>query len=103
MLENNRAHPRFPTKLHGRLLSLDGRCNYTCTITDVSESGARVGTPECEHVPDRVFLFLGKSGDVFECEVRWRRGDELGLRIIDSPARTNRKTLLALCDLEPIH
>lgn len=100
---NYRAHERFRTKVIGRLLSLDGRCNYTCTITDVSEGGARVSTPEWELVPDRLFLSVAKDGDIFECDVRWRRDGELGLRIIDSAARASRKTLLALCALEPIH
>ena len=103
MFENNRAHPRFQTRLTGRLLSLDGRCNYTCAITDVSEGGAKVGTPEWRVIPDKIYLCVVKTGDVFECDVRWRRDGEIGMRIIDSPARASRRALLALCLLEPIH
>ena len=93
MVDNKRAHPRFATRLEGRLLSLDGLCNYACVITDVSESGARVR--------NRVFLFQAKSSDIFKCDVMWRRLGEVGLRLIDSAGRTSRKTLLALCALEP--
>ena len=101
MVDNKRAHPRFATRLEGRLLSLDGLCNYACVITDVSESGARVRTAESGLVPNRVFLFQAKSSDIFECDVMWRRPGEVGLRLIDSAGRTSRKTLLALCALEP--
>ena len=37
----------------------------------------------------------------FRCDVMWRRPGEVGLRLIDSAGRTSRKTLLALCALEP--
>ena len=102
MVDNKRAHPRFSTSLDGRLLSLDGRCNYTCVITDVSEGGARVSTAEFGLVPNRIFLFEAKSADIFECEVMWRRAGEVGLRLIDSACRSSRKTLLGLCLLAPV-
>jgi hypothetical protein len=101
VVDNKRAHTRFPTRLEGRLLSLDGLCNYACIITDVSEVGARVRTAESGLVPSRVFLFEAKSCDIFECDVMWRRPGEVGLRLIDSAGRASRKTLLALCSLEP--
>jgi hypothetical protein len=102
MLRDNRAHPRFAARLAGRLLSLDGRCNFECTILDASEGGARASTPEFGLIPTRVFLSLTKTGEIFECEVRWRRDGELGLRFIDSAAREDRKALLRLC-ARPAH
>ena len=103
MVNDNRAHPRFAARLKGRLLSLDGRCNYNCVVIDVSEGGARVSTAEFGLVPTRVFLFLAKSGDIFECDVRWRREGEVGLRfIIDGVPRSMRKALINLCAVEPI-
>ena len=101
MVIDNRAHPRFETRLKGRLLALDRRCNYNCTILDVSEGGARVCTEEFGLVPNRVFLFLAKSGDFFECEVRWRRQGEVGLRLIDGVHGAMKKTLVGLCAVEP--
>jgi hypothetical protein len=88
--------------LDGRLLSLDGRCNYTCVITDVSEGGACVRTVEFGLVPSRVFLFVAKNADIFECDVMWRHAGEVGLRLIDTAGRSSRKTLLGLCLLEPV-
>ena len=102
MVDNKRVHPRFATRLEGRLLSLDGLCNYMCVITDVSEGGARVSTAEFGLVPSRVFLLEAKSADIFECDVMWRRAGEVGLRLIDAAGRSRRKTLLGLCLLEAV-
>jgi len=100
---DNRLHPRFEAHLKGRLLSLDGRCNYNCVVIDLSEGGARVSTAEFGLVPTKVFLVLSKSGDVLECDVRWRRDGQVGLRFIDAVPATTRKALLALYAVQPVH
>ena len=102
MFDNNRAHPRFPARLDGRLLSLDGLCNFKCIVMDVSEGGARIKAADLQLIPGKAFLFVAKTGDIFECDIRWQRGDEIGLRFIDSATRSQRKALLNLCALEPI-
>jgi hypothetical protein len=102
VFNNNRAHPRFPARLDGRLLSLDGRCNFKCTIVDVSEDGARIRAADLQLIPGKAFLFVAKTGDIFECDIRWQRGDEIGLHFIDNAARSQRKALLKLCEHEPV-
>jgi hypothetical protein len=102
VLNDSRAHPRFKTRLAGRLLSLDGRCNYDCTVTDVSEGGARVACDAFGLIPARIFLFVARTGDLFECEVRWRRDCEIGLRFIDAVPRSTRKVLIGLA-AKPAH
>lgn len=98
---DNRAHPRFQTRLKGRLLSQDGRCNCSCIVADVSEGGARVQPHDYHLVPSRVFLFLADSGQFFECDVRWRRDSEIGLRFIDTVPSAVRRDLLKLCARAP--
>ena len=100
-MQNQRAHPRITTRLDGRLLSMHGRCNLRCVITDLSEGGARVSSLDHDLVPGRVFLLIEKTGDIFECEVKWRRVDGVGFAFIDSPGRASRKALLELCRAEP--
>jgi hypothetical protein len=102
VLDNNRAHPRFPARLDGRLLSLDGHCNFKCIIMDVSEGGARIKAADLQLIPGKAFLVVVQTGDIFECDIRWQRGDEIGLRFIDSARRSQRKALLKLCEREPI-
>ena len=102
VLNNTRAHPRFPARLDGRLLSLDGHCNFKCIIMDVSEGGARISAADLQLIPGKAFLVVVKTGDIFECDIRWQRGDEIGLHFIDSARRSQRKALLTVCEREPI-
>lgn len=102
LAQDSRAHPRIPTCLKGRLLSIDGRCYLACTIIDLSEGGARVNTAHYALLPSELFLLVEKTGDNFECEMRWLRSVDLGLSFIDTPGRTSRKTLLDMCRSEPV-
>ncbi len=101
MSNEKRAHPRFETRVNGRLLSLDGRCNFDCTIIDISEGGVRAMTDKFGLLPNRVFLFMASSGDFRECNVRWRRDGEAGLRFVDVVSHSMRKELLRLCARQP--
>jgi hypothetical protein len=98
---DNRAHPRIETRLKGRLLTLDGRCNCSCMVADVSVGGARVRPHGHDVVPARVFLFLAESGQLLECDVRWRQKGEIGLSFIDAVPFSQRKELLKLCARAP--
>lgn len=97
MTHEKRAHLRVPTTQAGKLLSLDGRCNFDCVIVDVSEGGARIRTRECGLVPSRVYLYVANSSDIFDCDVRWRNDGEVGLRFSDVVLSSTRRRLLALC------
>jgi hypothetical protein len=92
-----RAVPRIPTRLDGRVLSRDGTYNFKCSVTDLSERGARLATDDSHPVPKNVFLFVALTCDVFECEVRWRKGNQVGVQFIDCPGSSDRKALLSLC------
>ena len=96
-----RAHPRQHSRLDGRLLTLDGRCNFRCIVVDVSEGGARVSGVGAL-LPGKVFLFISKTSDMLECEIRWCKKNEIGLRFIDSAPRSQRKALLSLCTDERV-
>ena len=96
VLPDNRAHARIPTNLDGRLLTTGGRCNLYCTITDLSAGGARVRTRHGAYVPRRVFLLVTQTGEIVDCEQRWARENEVGLRFIDRPGKACRQALLDL-------
>ena len=98
---DNRAHARVATSLDGRLLSTDGRCNLFCTVIDLSDGGARVRTRHDVYVPARVYLLVMKTGDLFDCEQRWWRENEIGFRFLDRPGRACRKALMDRCRVSP--
>ena len=96
MLADKRGDPRIPVNLDGRLLSIDGRCNLFCVIADLSQSGARVRTRHGAFVPDRVYLWIDATGDVFDCDRRWARDNEAGLSLIGQANLAIRKVLAGL-------
>ena len=56
--------------------------NCECTITDISEGGARLFVPDLE-LPEQFFLYI--SGDATtreDCRVAWRLGGEVGVQFV---------------------
>ena len=94
---NARADPRSSVALGGKILSLQGGTAFDCVIVDLSEGGARVVTKRFYQGSPSLYLFVAKTGDLFECTVQWQRDDEMGVRFVDSPGRSRRKMLLSLC------
>ena len=92
--ENRRSFPRYEVWIPGKLLWGNGAYARDCIIRDLSEGGACVDTTVFVNVPDRVDLFEGKTGTIFECAVRWQRDDLVGLQFVDICSRTRRRTLL---------
>jgi hypothetical protein len=91
---DNRAFPRFEVRIRGKLMWGDGACGKDCVIYDLSEDGARVVTPVLTDIPDTVDLFEGKTGNIFECNVRWRRNEQIGLQFVDVCSRVKRRALI---------
>jgi hypothetical protein len=91
---DSRAFPRFEVRIPGKLLWASGTCTSACRITDLSESGARVDTAVFTSVPERIDLFEAKTGNIFECVVRWQCGTQIGLQFVDLCSRSKRRALI---------
>jgi PAS domain-containing protein len=52
----------------------------SCVMVDISQTGARLRIPEGVSVPDRFRLSVEAMAIVATCEVRWRHGNEIGVR-----------------------
>ncbi|MCC6946365.1 MAG: PilZ domain-containing protein [Bradyrhizobiaceae bacterium] len=50
-----------------------------CLIRDLSEHGARVQFGSVIGLPDTVELHIPARDQIIICQVRWRKGDEVGL------------------------
>ena len=72
----------------------NGACGTLCTIVDLSEVGARINTTVFTELPKVVNLFEAKSGNIFECEVRWQQGALIGLQFLDFCSRVKRRELI---------
>jgi hypothetical protein len=64
----------------GRIVMHRGWSLIDCAIRDTSDSGARLSVkPHCE-LPQNFDLLYVTEERLVPCEVRWRRGDRLGVR-----------------------
>ena len=86
-----RSHARYQTCLSARLIAPDSDYSQGCTVRDLSEGGARVSAMSLAQVPQRLYLYVEHSGDMWECEVRWQRADEAGRSGSRSPRWSTRR------------
>lgn len=68
--------------LRGGQVMREGRLLLEVQLRDISEGGCRIWTRRPEQVPDRFTIrIVGIEGER-PCEVRWRAGEELGIRFL---------------------
>lgn len=89
---DQRTEERKPVAITAAVLSQCRKKFTTATIVDRSERGAKIKIDRNISLPKVILLVDFQNGPVFECEVRWRQGCDLGVRIIDvyGPARRRR-------------
>lgn len=55
----------------------------TCTIADISNSGARLKCDSAENFPNAFYLLISKNAKVHRrCDVVWREEDGLGVQFL---------------------
>ena len=74
--KDRRAAERIPTSLRGKMFP--GAVD--CVIADFSKLGARAKFEGEPPKGDTLILVVWSSGAAFEAQVRWRRGQEIGLQ-----------------------
>lgn len=96
-MRDNRALARHQVQIDGKIVSPDISCCVECVVKDISEGGALVSTRgNAPAVPDRVYLWQSQTGTIFECEVRWRKRNLLGLKFIDVCGRAKGRAVIEL-------
>ena len=94
-MQDQRKHTRQKVHVDGKITSPDMTFCVDCVMKDVSEGGALVSTLDnAEGMPDRIYLWQSKTGTVFECEVRWRKFNLVGLKFIDVCGHTKSRHLI---------
>jgi hypothetical protein len=82
MFGERRRHQRYTINRIAKFETDSGALPRECTITDISEQGARLFATGVE-VPNQFYLLI--SGDKLvreECRVVWRLGDEIGVTFV---------------------
>lgn len=97
MLGERREHQRFKINRTARIQTDITTASRECTVTDISDRGARLFVPNLE-VPDQFSLLL--SGDKSirqDCRVVWRLGGEVGVEFApNKPDQTRLEAMRSL-------
>jgi PilZ domain len=91
---DRRIFPRYQVRKDGRLLFVDKPCCVECTIKDISEDGALLTLQVAVALPPLVLLWEQGTGAMHECQVRWRKGDIVGVHFTDMAGRRERRSAL---------
>ena len=76
---DKRREPRTLVIKAAILVFSKGNCSMDCQILDLTKNGARLKPADMLVCPNEFTLKL-PHGLVHECEVKWRKGDVLGVR-----------------------
>jgi hypothetical protein len=81
---------RAPRKrvLKGAMIAFNNRSStLSCTVRDISDTGARLRVAKDQAVPARFDLLIEVDGLEAPCTVAWRRGEDIGVTFDAPPTR----------------
>ena len=82
MFGERRSHHRLQINRVARIYADQAGITCECTISDISEGGARLFVPDIE-LPERFILqIFGEKPVREECTVVWRLGGEMGVQFM---------------------
>ena len=94
---DRRASPRREVRKDGKIIFVDQPFFIECAIRNMSEDGALLTMLVNFPLPKEIMLWEEKSGTIYECDVRWRRENLVGVRFLDVCGQTMRRALLEKC------
>jgi hypothetical protein len=78
--EDHRRAPRRRTLKGGRIVFNDGHSTISCTVGNLSETGALLRVPSTVGIPETFSLIVGDfASEQRECRVVRRSGEQLGV------------------------
>lgn len=106
MQSDQRKAPRKPLR-HSAWLTIDGEHRLTCTLSDISDIGARITVNDVDRIPEEFVLFLAANNAPRRfCKVVWRSGGEIGVqfdhRLAKRPPATRTKRTRRLMKAPPL-
>jgi hypothetical protein len=83
----HRKSPRSKFDFPARMVFGPGVRSATCTIVDLSDTGAKLKVLSTQNIPDEFVLLIGGHREIKRrCHVVWRAHSMLGARFLDRPA-----------------
>ena len=80
-MEERRREPRIRSLLGGRMTFNDSQCAVSCTVRNVSETGAMVKLTEMFRMPDEFDLNIPHHDETLRAKIIWRKSDAAGLAL----------------------
>ncbi len=96
-----RISPRRRVLKAGIAASNDRHITIACTVRDLSATGARLRTESSLNIPDTFELIIDVDGLEANCEVMWRKGNEVGARFLGAPRMVAVKRAQVITPLTP--
>ncbi|MFC4170495.1 PilZ domain-containing protein [Microvirga sp. GCM10011540] len=95
---DRRLSKRFPSILEGRIRSTPDATQFSCTIRDLSESGARIWFPEPANLGGEFELEIPKLGQTMRARLVWSKGREHGIEFLERLRKSEGESILDLLE-----
>ncbi len=94
-----RRHPRHKVRKGGKLVSLTLLSSIDVTIIDMSVGGARIRLPATSNFPETFWLLVVSEKLLYPADVRWRRGELIGIEFTGEPVGLTTPPVRAIAGL----
>lgn len=85
----------------GIAASNERRLTVACSVRDLSAVGARLRSDGSVAIPDTFELLIDTDGLEADCQVVWRKGNEVGVRFLREPRIGAAKRVQVITPLVP--
>lgn len=82
----------------GKTLNINDEFLSECIIANSSRNGACLRILRFVYIPQYFLLYIDNSSVIFEGEVIWRNGRELGCKLSDRPCRAKSTVIRRMRD-----
>ncbi len=78
--DDNRSEFRRRTLKSGKIVFNEQSSVIDCTIRNLSDTGCQIIVLNHNDIPTAFELLLPSSGEKYQCEIIWRKGNEAGVK-----------------------
>ncbi len=87
--EEKRQGRRNRVLKQGSILRGVNISDITCIVRDMSESGALLKVSIDQNIPEEFLLYVRHDGKAYRCQLQWRDGTRVGIKILGVEAKPN--------------
>jgi hypothetical protein len=94
--QEKRTGERHRTLMTGRVYFRSGRSSLDCQVRNISLSGACLKGPGVTDLPDHFRLEIPARDRIYDCQIRWRLNDTIGIQFRSPDATSHRADVSAM-------